>query len=420
MAGQTASPRGRVSLLGVIVGGLLIGAGGFGLFRVTSANPGGDGLSLPPLPPVSEPRPDAVGLPVLPAGGPIPVVVPPLGDLPKSGDVPLPPPPAALPAPTLPAMPPVGDLPKPGGLPPVGDLPKLGDLPKPGGFDPPALPLVKPTVPEVGPAPKPVQPTELAPLPAGVPPLPPMPPTNPDFNLRPSAPGNTVNPKPSPAELPQPAVSVLPAPVGPLDPPMTPGDPPVPLTLRQTMLSAALGVGFALSPSPVLHAQDPAKEKDKDKEKDPKPVEVDVKKQIEDLKKEIAALRKQHEVNDDFIHGRKDPILPADHGLLKRVQTLEEAIKRIEAKLDAGTRQAVGSSPIREAAVAGTGTIRLINEYPTDVRIVVNGVSHELKPNELKELAVPAGEFVYELLAAAAAKTTSTIKDGERVTLRIR
>ena len=150
--------------------------------------------------------------------------------------------------------------------------------------------------------------------------------------------------------------------------------------------------------------------------------ELDVKKAIDDLKKEVAALRKQNEVQADYILGRTDgkaPVLPVDLGLLKRVQTLEEAIVRIEKKLDA-TKQVVGSSPIGGGASAGTGTIRLINEYATDVKIVVNGTSHDLKSNELKEVAVPAGEFVYELLATGAARTTSTIKDTERVTLRIR
>lgn len=430
MTGHTAPPRGRVSLLGVIAGGLLIGAGGFGLFRVTNANPAGDLPALPPLPPVSEGRPDPVGLPpLLPAGGSLPVVLPPLGERAKPGEVapppaPLPPPPPVMPSPALPAMPsPTPDLPKPVALPPVGDLPI------PGGFDPPALPPItpdrgpapKPTMPELPPAPKAVpplaQPVELAPLPAPAPGLPPIQPLNPDFNLRPSVPANTVNPGPSPAEVPpvpRPVVTVLPAPVGPLDPPPTPGDPPVTLTLRQAMMSAALGAGFALAPTPVLRAEEPPK---------PQPVpEVDVKTQIADLKKEVAALRKQNEVQADYILGRTDgkaALLPVDLGLLKRVQTLEEAIARIEKKLDA-TKQVVGSSPIGGGASAGTGTIRLINEYATDVKIVVNGTSHDLKSNELKEVAVPAGLFMYELLATGAERKTSTITDGERVTLRIR
>ena len=429
MTGHTAPPRGRVSLLGVIAGGLLIGAGGFGLFRVTNANPAADLPALPPLPPVSEGRPDPVGLPpLLPAGGSLPVVLPPLGERPKPGEVapppaPLPPPPPVMPSPALPAMPsPTPDLPTPVNVPPVGDLPK------PGGFDPPALPPItpeigpapKPAMPEVPPAPKPVpplaQPVELAPLPAPAPALPTIQPLNPEFNLRPSVPGNTVTPRPTPAEVPpvpRPVVTVLPAPVGPLDPPTTPGDPPVMLTLRQAVMSAALGAGFVLAPTPVLRAAD-----------DPKQpaAELDVKKAIDDLKKEVAALRKQNEVQADYILGRTDgkaPVLPVDLGLLKRVQTLEEAIARIEKKLDA-TKQVVGSSPIGGGASTGTGTIRLINEYATDVKIVVNGTSHDLKSNELKEVAVPAGEFVYELLATGAAKTTSTIKDTERVTLRIR
>lgn len=183
--------------------------------------------------------------------------------------------------------------------------------------------------------------------------------------------------------------------------------------LRRTVLAAALG--FTLAPN-ALRAQEP-----KDDVKPMKPAdEPDLKKQVADLKKEVDALRKQNEVQADLILGRsdgKDPVTPVDRGLLKRVQTLEEAIKRIEARLDAAPKQVVGSSPI---GTAGTGVVRLINEYPTDVEIVVNGVAHKLKASELKELSVPAGEFVYELLAVGAVKTTSTIKDAERVTLRIR
>jgi len=427
MTGHTAPPRGRVSLLGVIAGGLLIGAGGFGLFRVTSANPAGELPALPPLPPVSEGRPDPLGLqPVLPAAAPVPVVLPPLGTLPTPSEVA--PPPAPLPPPDLPKVPspkPLPDPPKP------VPLPNVGDLPLPGGFEPPALPAL-PAVP----APKPVMPPAPMPVPAAVAPpveiapLPavaPIQPMNPEFNLRPAVPGNTVTPKALPAEVPpapRPVVSVVPAPVGPLDPPPTPGDPPVTLTLRQTALATALGVGFALAPAPAARAEEPK----------PAAADIELKKQIDDLKKEVAALRKQNEVQGEYLLGRTDgkaPVTQLDHGLLKRVETLEEAIARIEKKVDA-TKQVVGSSPLGNptpignggnpppATTTGSGTIRLINEYPTEVKIVVNGVSHDLKANELKQVTVPAGEFVYELMAAGATKTTSTIKDAERVTLRIR
>jgi len=432
MTGHTAPPRGRVSLLGVIAGGLLIGAGGFGLFRVTHANPAGELPALPPLPPLSEGRPDPLGLhPVIPAAAPVPVVLPPLGLPPTPAEVA--PPPAPLPPPALPKVPsptPLPDPPKPVPAPPMPvPLPNVSDLQLPSGFGLPTPPAV-PTppapglTPPVAPAPKLVlpvaPPVEIAPLPA----IAPIQPTKPDLNLRPAAPGNTVTPKALPAEVPpapRPVVSVLPAPVG-IDPPPTPGDPPVMLTLRQTALATALGIGFALAPAPA-RAEEPK----------PAVVDVELQKQIDDLKKEVAALRKQNEVQGEYLLGRtdgKEAITPLDHGLLKRVQTLEEAIARIEKKFDA-TKQVVGSSPLGNptpvgngaltpATATGSGTIRLINEYPTDVKIVVNGVSHDLKMNELKQVTVPAGEFVYELMAAGATKTTSTIKDAERVTLRIR
>ena len=53
--------------------------------------------------------------------------------------------------------------------------------------------------------------------------------------------------------------------------------------------------------------------------------------------------------------------------------SLELLVGRIEGKLDGlaaggGSKQVVGSSPI---GGTGTGVVRLINEYPTDVEIVV-------------------------------------------------
>ena len=69
---------------------------------------------------------------------------------------------------------------------------------------------------------------------------------------------------------------------------------------------------------------------------------------------------------------------------------------------------------------AGKGTVRVVNEYPVQISIVVNGTSYRVAPSKTLDIDVPAGDFTYQLLEAGAASTKSVIREKETVTLRIK
>ena len=79
---------------------------------------------------------------------------------------------------------------------------------------------------------------------------------------------------------------------------------------------------------------------------------------------------------------------------------------------------AVPSGPITPGA--GRGVVRIVNDYPVEVSIIVNDASFRVPAGKTRDVEVPAGEFTYQLLTAGAAPTKSPIKEKEVVTLRIK
>ncbi len=45
-----------------------------------------------------------------------------------------------------------------------------------------------------------------------------------------------------------------------------------------------------------------------------------------------------------------------------------------------------------------TGTVKIINEYPVEIPIIVNTTSYRVAPNKVLDVEVPAGDFSYQLI----------------------
>ena len=397
MAGATQ----RVSFGRIVAAGLILGAGGFGLLRATRAEP------IPVAPPISvaEPRIDP-NLPTLPVLGTFP--------------------PPALPAPALPIPGAPGSLPVP--LPAVPELPKTAETAQPIVPAPltlPALPMnpenpLRPAavllnlIPEV-----PVLPV-LA-VPDAIPVLGeiPQPPRKiGDEILVPPLP--VVDRIPAPRPVSTPLDTKSPGPLSITPPKPAPGDTAM-LSIHKLTLSTTLGVALALAPTTALRAEEP-----KSTTIDEKSVEA-LKKEIKDLKEDLKKSKDLLGALDLQVMGRQDGkgLTAADEGLLRRMDKMEKAIKDIDTKLVAMnetlTKRTVGASPNEGAKLAaGLGKVKVVNEFATKISIVVNEKSYPLAPSQEKEIEVPMGSFTYMLIGEGSAKTTSAIKEGETVTLRIR
>ncbi len=393
----------RVSFSRIVAGGLVLGAGGFGLLRVTNAEP----LPLPPPISVAEPRPDP-NAPALPKLDSFPLTVPAIPSGPEIT-------PVALPVPSLPTVPSFPMLPVPEVIPTAPMLPKPAEIAQPVVPVVPVLPSV-PEKPEntLRPAPMPL--TLIPPAPSVPAPLVPEPvPAAIEVPRPPRKVGDEILVAPKPIAI----ETKVPGPLSLTPLPSPPGDFPM-LPIHKLTLSTALGVALAFTPTSALRAEEP-------KPGELKTVEESLKKEIKDLKEELKKSKDLLGTIDEQVMGRKDGkvMVPADAGLMARMDKLEKAIKSIETKVasldETLSKRTVGASPSDPAKLAaGLGKVKVVNEFATKISIVVNDKSYPLDPAQTKEIEVPMGSFSYLLVADGATKTTSAIKEGETVTLRIR
>jgi hypothetical protein len=281
---------------------------------------------------------------------------------------------------------------------------------------------VKPDAPEELPAPKAVAAPPAGPKPEPDKPVTPAaPPTAPALPAVPElAPPGPPRPVPAtPVDRPKvgsPDPFVFPAPVrsgGAANTPdpqvTTPGDNTMTSPLKQTALAAVIGGALALTPAttpglPLTVGNLAAQEKKTPEQR------------LDDLERKMNRLI-------ELLDGRRDkdgfPI-PSDRGLLAEVKDLKDEVEKLKTQLN----QLKNSTSLRPGtaadAMAGKGTVRVVNEYPVEISIVVNQNSYRVAPNTKLDVTVPAGEFTYQLLQSGAPATRSTIKEKETVTLRIR
>jgi hypothetical protein len=400
-------------------------------------------VSGPRIPDVNIPVPNHIAIPPVPA---LPSVEPPkLPATPAKPDVT----PLTPPLPSVPVAPPMAlPLPTPAPVKPT--------LPMPPIPEPPAIPLptgITPTAP-------PVKPADI---------VPPVTPIKPDSNLNPVVPPSTLNPLPPvlPGNLlplpgvntAQPIVPQPPLPGGrevpgttvdrpkptepsfgasdkfifpvpekynPLD--LTPRDPAMfkfnhsaaLAVIAGAMLTAEQAKSAALVPfPPYVPPTVPVRADDK--------VETEkLKKELEEANKKIATLEKQVAKLTELLTGKKDELgipLPSDPGAVAEIKRLNDQLKAMEKELNALKAQTSSLKPsVTPPApeVKPKGIVKVVNEYPVEISMVINEKSHRIAPNTKIEVEVPAGEFSYQLLQSGAAATRSVIKDKETVTLRIK
>lgn len=277
-------------------------------------------------------------------------------------------------------------------------------------------------------------------------------PTKPDSDLKPSNTPNTLNPNVSPIAPIVPGAPVREVPGTQVDRPKAPDTVPGPsekyvfpiparpatpdpvvLTPRDdtmyklttTAAFAVLGGALmaaekvsalpAIPPSalvPVPGALVKAEEKtDAEKLKD-------ALKRIEDLELKVSRL-------SDMLYGKRDSkgelLDPTSKGALADVTKLKDDLDKLEKELKTlKTAQQTVQKPALAPEVKPKGIVKVVNEYPVEISMVINGRSYRVAPGTKVEVEVPAGRFTYQLPQSDAAPTDSVIKDKETVTLRIK
>ncbi len=139
-------------------------------------------------------------------------------------------------------------------------------------------------------------------------------------------------------------------------------------------------------------------------------------KDVAALREEVAHLRKDLEelrnarppavgVQGDPASGVEAAPGGASPAAQKEIDSLKEQVAQLRKTLDGlrGARPAESRTsnygPPGDAAASGTGSIVLLNTYPADVTIVVDGEGYTLAPGERRVLAGrPAGAFTYEVV----------------------
>lgn len=420
--------------------------------------------SAPPVPLVLPPVPTPTGVEPIGAGprNPDAVVIAadkvPLPALPALPSVELPKAPAA---PTAPAPPLTAVPPAPGALPSLPALPgATAEPPKATTPMVPALPGVPPAMP-VTPFPQPPETAPLFPPVKSPEPVQPMSPVKPNSRLNPPDPQNTLNPPSAVApaapvvlptdpvrgreapgttvDRPKPADPsfgstdkfVFPVPTGSNPLALTPRDPAM-LNLKHAAAVAVLGGAMlgaeqarsaALVPSlppvnPVVPMVPAAPVNADDKETTDK-----LKKDLDTANDKIKTLEKQVAKLTELLTGKRDSdgtVLPSDPGAVEEIKRLRNRIADLEGEIKTLRTQTVQKPAIVTPEAKPKGVVRVVNEYPVEISMVINDKSHRIAPNTKLDVEVPAGDFSYQLLQSGAPATRSVIKDKETVTLRIK
>lgn len=426
--------------------------------------------SVPPVPLTVPPVPVPAGVEPIGAGprnpdvGVIAADKVPLPSLPALPSVELPKVPAAPKAPeSAPAAPMtvVPPVPAPGALPPLPTLPgATAEPPKASTPVVPTMPVVPPALPGT-PVPQPPEVAPIVPPVKSTEPVQPMLPVKPDSGLNPPNPQNTLNPPSAVApaapvglpgepprgretpgttvDRPKPADPsfgstekfVFPVPAGSNPLVATPRDPAM-MNLKHAaavavlggaMLSAEQARSAALVPSlppvnPVVPMAPAAPVSADDKETVDK-----LKKDLETANDKIKALEKQVAKLSELLTGKKDSdgtVLTSDPGAVEDIKRLRNRIADLEGEIKTLKTQTALKPAVVTPEAKPKGVVRVVNEYPVEISMVINDKSHRIAPNTKLDVEVPAGDFSYQLLQSGAPATRSVIKDKETVTLRIK
>lgn len=152
---------------------------------------------------------------------------------------------------------------------------------------------------------------------------------------------------------------------------------------------------------------------------------AELKKQLEETNRRLLAMQQQLQQLTDLLRGRSgNSDGPAIPGLVEEVRRLGDKLANVEAELNRLRTQYSALSPSRPATssaspLGGKGLVRIVNDFSTEVTMVLNGAAYRIPPRQTVDVHVPAGEFSYQLLEAGGTLVRKPIREQEVVTLRV-
>jgi outer membrane murein-binding lipoprotein Lpp len=139
------------------------------------------------------------------------------------------------------------------------------------------------------------------------------------------------------------------------------------------------------------------------------------------VRADLKSFQTQEELRGERLSERIDRVNDRIGGLENRIKRLESDLEAMRAPPTTANRisgyspQGNGAPP--PAAGPQTGTVRLRNDCPYEVSMVVNGLSYQLAPGEVRMTTQPAGPLTYEVLGGRVPRRVTGIAPGEQVTL---
>lgn len=189
------------------------------------------------------------------------------------------------------------------------------------------------------------------------------------------------------------------------------------MILKQLSLAGVIGGALAFLPTPAAALPLPPKPFNLTTPVAADPVPKTVDEKIADLDKKVTDLI-------ELVKGKRDaqgfPI-PTDPGVVSEVKKLKNEIDDLKKQIEK-MKESTSLKPTIPDPMAGKGTVRIENDYPVEITLVVNSSSYRVPANTKLDVTVPAGDFTYQLLNSGSnlAPVKSPIKEKEVVRLRIK
>jgi hypothetical protein len=191
--------------------------------------------------------------------------------------------------------------------------------------------------------------------------------------------------------------------------------------LRPHQHVAALAVlgGLFMAPASPLSA------------KDDKSDIAELRSKVDKANEKLSDIQSDLKKLTELLNGRKDSTgtpIPTEPGVLSQLRALKDNLDKIEKELTK-LKEQTSSTSLRPAPIpptpipeikTGKGIVKIVNDYPIEISMVINGISYRVAPSQARDVEIPVGEFSYQLVQSGAAATPSHIKEKETVTLRIK